>query len=188
MATKKCVNGHMYDSAIYGDNCPFCPKPTVVVGGGASALGNDEHTINIPPVGVDPDPEPGTGGGGHTVIRRVGGGLGDQQPVEGKKLVGMLVSYDTKATGEVFPLYEGKNFIGSSERANVRVTNDYNVSGEHLLILYRPQDKFTAADQSSTNGTFINGEFQEDKCKLKDHDVIVIGGTKFTFFAVPEML
>lgn len=25
MATKKCPNGHQYDSSIYGDNCPFCP-------------------------------------------------------------------------------------------------------------------------------------------------------------------
>ena len=26
MATKKCINGHQYDSSIYGDNCPFCPS------------------------------------------------------------------------------------------------------------------------------------------------------------------
>ena len=26
MATKKCPNGHQYDSSIYGDNCPFCPS------------------------------------------------------------------------------------------------------------------------------------------------------------------
>lgn len=24
MATKKCPNGHQYDTSIYGDNCPFC--------------------------------------------------------------------------------------------------------------------------------------------------------------------
>ena len=28
MATKKCANGHLYDPAIYGDKCPFCPSPT----------------------------------------------------------------------------------------------------------------------------------------------------------------
>lgn len=26
MAYKKCKNGHFYDPAIYGDNCPFCPR------------------------------------------------------------------------------------------------------------------------------------------------------------------
>lgn len=26
MATKKCINGHLYDPTIYGDNCPFCPS------------------------------------------------------------------------------------------------------------------------------------------------------------------
>ena len=26
MATKKCANGHLYDPAIYGDTCPFCPS------------------------------------------------------------------------------------------------------------------------------------------------------------------
>ena len=27
MATNKCANGHLYDPAIYGDKCPFCPSP-----------------------------------------------------------------------------------------------------------------------------------------------------------------
>lgn len=29
MATKKCPNGHQYDTSIYGDQCPFCPSKKV---------------------------------------------------------------------------------------------------------------------------------------------------------------
>ena len=29
MAKKTCSRGHIYDSAIYGDNCPFCPRTVV---------------------------------------------------------------------------------------------------------------------------------------------------------------
>ncbi len=38
MATKKCPNGHQYDSGIYGDNCPFCPESSHTrVNAGATA-------------------------------------------------------------------------------------------------------------------------------------------------------
>ena len=75
MATKKCPNGHQYDSSIYGDNCPFCPSQT------------SAHTVvNNPTEGktkvadyptekptIPSNPQGFNAGGGATVIRRVGG-------------------------------------------------------------------------------------------------------------------
>lgn len=29
MPKKVCPNGHIYDSSIYGDECPLCPKGVV---------------------------------------------------------------------------------------------------------------------------------------------------------------
>lgn len=63
---------------------------------------------------------------------------------------------------------------------------DSNVSGSHLLILYREAEGiYWAEDQKSSNGTYINGTFAREH-KLNTNDVIVIGATKFMFFAIPK--
>ena len=101
MATKKCANGHLYDPAIYGDKCPFCPSSTGSTkvnsdfqeGLGTKVLGGDEpkptETIGININGND-------AAGGATVIRHVGGtATGETGVSENRRLVGLLVSYRT---------------------------------------------------------------------------------------------
>lgn len=86
MATKKCPNGHQYDSSIYGDNCPFCPQsghtqvnmpgigaPTAKTEVNNNFNGNGTPGATAPTAPYYPGmPDVPGGGGGHTVIRTVG--------------------------------------------------------------------------------------------------------------------
>jgi len=104
-----------------------------------------------------------------------------------KKLVGFLVTYSHSQNGDFFPLYEGKNFVGTSSSLNISIQNDSKISDKHLSILYRTVDrKFKFKDEQSTNGTFINEELM-DEGELRNHDIIRIGVTKLIFIAIPEI-
>ena len=191
MATKKCKNGHQYDSDIYGDNCPFCPS---------------EHTRNVNDVNVqmrtkvsgdvdvrDAPTIPVSNNvnvqpqGGATVIRHISpsGSTELSMSSGNRRLVGLLVSYTTNPLGEVYKIYEGRNIIGRSADVDIPV-NDHNVSGQHLLILFREAENvFWANDQNSSNGTYINGQFTSDRMRLETNDIIVVGSTEFVFLAIP---
>lgn len=191
MATKKCANGHLYDPAIYGDKCPFCPSPTgstkvntdMQEGLGTKVLGGDEpkptETIGIN--GND-------AAGGATVIRPVSGTATGET---GRRLVGLLVSYSANPTGEVYKIYEGRTTIGRDLTCDIPFPNDSHMSAKHLLIQYvEAKGAFRAQeyDKGSANGSYVNGQVYVlgDVIDLKNNDVIVIGGTKFIFLAIPE--
>ena len=195
MATKKCANGHLYDPAIYGDKCPFCPSPTGSTkvntdfqeGLGTKVLGGDEpkptETIGIN--GND-------AAGGATVIRHVGGtATGETGVSENRRLVGLLVSYSANPTGEVYKVYEGRTTIGRDRTCDIPFPTDSHMSAKHLLIQYvEAKGAFRAQeyDKGSANGSYVNGQVYVlgDVIDLKNNDVIVIGGTKFIFLAIPE--
>ncbi len=182
MATKKCPNGHQYDSSIYGDNCPFCPS-----GSTRTKVNIPDNPIPNPTDVVDPTiPVADIGGGGHTVIRNLGG-TGTPNPDGGRKLVGVLVSYSANPAGEAYKIYEGRNVIGRAPSADIPFTNDDKMSSAHLLILYVEAEGIVwAEDQKSSNGTYINGKFARGLVELHTNDVIVIGATKLVFLGVPE--
>lgn len=128
------------------------------------------------------------GGGGHTVIRQLND-TGTPNPDGGRRVVGLLVSYSSNPAGEVFKVYEGKNIIGRGAECDISFPNDSNMSREHMLIQYiEAKGAFRATDRGSSNGTYINGEISVlgDIIELKTNDVIVLGGTKLVFLAVPE--
>lgn len=198
MATKKCINGHLYDPAIYGDKCPFCPSPaggTKVIntasageGGRTRILEKEEptkptETVHIPEQEAD---------GRATVIRHVGGNVtGETGVSENRRLVGLLVSYSAVTTGEVYKVYEGRTTIGRDSSCDLSFPNDNHMSSKHLLIQYvEAKGAFRAQeyDKGSANGSYVNGQVYVlgDVIDLKDRDVIVIGGTKFIFLTIPE--
>jgi hypothetical protein len=110
----------------------------------------------------------------------------DGVPVEGRRLVALLVSYSIHPQGDYFPVFEGKNFIGRGVAANISVKNDSKMSEKHLSILYRSVDnKFKFKDEQSSNGTFINGKLA-DEGELNNGDVITSGSTQFLFLAIPK--
>jgi hypothetical protein len=203
MAKKQCSRGHIYDSAIYGDNCPFCPSQGssggTVIGGGAAAGNFDGKTeLNMGETEMNADGrtqavgtqaagptvpmDSGGGGGGRTIIRPVQGGVASS----GKKLVGLLVTYSTIPSGQVFNIFEGKNFIGRDMPVDICIP-DNEVSGKHFSILYRSVDgKFKFKDEQSSNGTYLN-EVLTDEGELTSFDLVRIGSTQLIFIAIPQL-
>lgn len=193
MATKTCPNGHHYDSSIYGDNCPFCPSShvgstsindfsghTSVNGGFATA--NTAATMQV----KVPSQEES---GGATVIRHANPTGGTELNAGGgnRKLVAILATYSHNPLGEIFKVYEGRNIVGRSSDCDITISGDSNVSGKHLLILYREvEKKFWIEDQNSSNGTFVNGVFTGDKTQVNANDVITIGNTQLIFMPIPQ--
>lgn len=194
MATKKCPQGHVYDSNIYGDNCPFCPSHdsgktqinsadmdghTMVNNGMNGSFSGDEGaTMATVRVGEESE--------GHTIIRRSNSAEGEAS--DGQKLVGLLVTYDTDPMGKIYEIREGRTLIGRAQSNNICINTDSNLSSTHLLILYVPAEGiFWAEDQKSSNGTFINGNFARGLTELHTNDLIVIGATKLRFIAIPQV-
>ena len=189
MATQKCPNGHQYDSNIYGDNCPFCPES------GHTRVNDDSNDFSGETRAVgegwgSPAATMATAAfqddfaGGHTVIRTAGGN--ESNPDGGRKLVGLLVSFNDNPAGEVYKIYEGRNIIGRSNTADIPFVRDDKMSGQHLLILYVEAEGIVwAEDQKSSNGTYINGKFARGLVELHTNDVITAGNTKLLFLGIP---
>lgn len=199
MATKKCANGHLYDSSIYGDKCPFCPSPMgatkvnadATEEGGTIVLNGDEPTKPAnETVKIDMNGNEAAGGG--TVIRHVGAAkTGETNIGQNRRLVGLLVSYSANPVGEVYKVYEGRTTIGRDSTCDIPFPNDSHMSGKHLLIQYvEAKGAFRAQefDKGSANGSYVNGQVYVigDVIDLKNNDVIVLGGTKFIFLTIPE--
>ncbi len=188
--TKKCPNGHQYDSSIYGDNCPFCPESSHTRVNTSDYRGGTQSTR-----ATDWNAGGETGatmsyqddfGGGHTVIRNLNG-TGMSNPDGGRKVVGVLVSYSANPAGEVFKIYEGRNIVGRSATADISFSSDDKMSSNHLLILFVEAEGIVwAEDQKSSNGTYINGKFARGMVELHTNDIIVLGATKMVFLGVPE--
>lgn len=213
MAKKTCPNGHIYDPNIYGDQCPLCPAGGASAGGAHPATQIGSAPIQAPQPGMHtqinvgaPQPVPPfpMGGmdasgatmmrpkeaepkGGHTVIRRAPGAGGNQANVPSRKLVGFLVTYNRDANGRAYNLYEGRNFIGRDSSCDIAISDDDQMSGRHMSILYRNvDDKFKFRDEQSSNGTFVNKELL-DSGELQNYDIIRAGSTLFIFIAIPHI-
>lgn len=199
MATKKCTNGHLYDPAIYGDKCPFCPSST-----NATKVNTEIHDIpgtrllneeepkqanNTATIGLISNPNNDVVGG--TIIRRAPGSttIGDTGVGGNRKLVGLLVSYSSNPCGEVYKVYEGRTTIGRDRTCDIPFPNDQHMSSKHLLIQYvEAKGTFKAKDMGSSNGSNVNGNIyvMDETFDLETNDKIVLGGTVLTFLTIPN--
>jgi HD-GYP domain-containing protein (c-di-GMP phosphodiesterase class II) len=82
-------------------------------------------------------------------------------------------------TGRLFALSGDVITIGRNAE-NTIVLNDVAVSGVHAKITRNEQGEFTIHDNSSTNGTFLNGK-ELRASDLRHGDTFSIGSTAFTF-------
>lgn len=190
MEPTTCPKGHQYDSSIYGDNCPFCPKSshtrvnTSNYGGGTQSTRATDWNGGGETGATAPHQDDSSGG--HTVLRNLNG-PGMSNPDGGRKVVGVLVSYSANPAGEVFKIYEGKTIVGRSATADISFSSDGKMSSNHLLILFVEAEGIVwAEDQKSTNGTYINGKFTRGMVELHTNDIIVLGETKMVFLGIPE--
>lgn len=169
------MGGGMHTHIAGGATAPHIP-------GGARA--NDPAgSTTVRPKEAEPK---GAVGGGHTVIRHAGKSApGAQTP--SRKLVGFLVTYNREPNGRAFNIYEGRNFLGRDPGCDIAITDDDQISSRHMSILYRNVDhKFKFRDEQSSNGTFVNGQIQDDG-ELENNDIIRAGNTLFVFIAIPDV-
>lgn len=138
MATKKCANGHMYDASIYGDQCPYCPKPDATV-----TMPRTESTRRVE-TGTMPMGERTAVMAEQTMPMTERTVVMTEQTVpmeepkvakqesqavindpQGRKMIGLLVSYDTNPSGDVYKVFEGRN--------------ELTIGGKKFSFFYIPQ-------------------------------------------------
>ncbi len=167
--------------------CPYCDaeskskKRTESVEPAFSASqGEDEPSLGRRKTAVMPTPKPQPSQG---VSNRVG---------ENRRIVGVLITYTWHRKGEIYPILEGKNFIGagtlvseaSHRECDIYVAQDPELSGEHALILCR-HGKYQIFDQKTTNGSFVSGEeVPLQGMELPNYAEIKTGTTHWTFIKI----
>jgi pSer/pThr/pTyr-binding forkhead associated (FHA) protein len=114
---------------------------------------------------------------------------------ETRRITGILVTYTWRQEGEIFPIREDKNFIGSGDvsseasprSCDVQIPHDKRMSSEHALILSR-QGNCEILDQMSSNGTFLDGQLlnANQGTDLRNYAEIMTGSTLWTFIKTKQ--
>ena len=107
----------------------------------------------------------------------------------GRPLAGVVFTFSWTRTGQLFPLYAGRNYAGTApmtrqgQRTEILLTEDPAMSGTHFLVLYQQDTgQYRIVDENSTNGTFVNGEpIDSNGTELPDDAQILAGNTFFLF-------
>jgi len=104
-----------------------------------------------------------------------------------------LVTYTWHPEGQLFPVREGKTFIGSGDisseafhrSCDVQIPEDRRMSGEHALILCR-HGAYEIIDQTSSNGTFLNDRMLRANAstEIPHYAKIQTGFTVWTFIHI----
>lgn len=103
--------------------------------------------------------------------------------LQGRTIVGALFSISRFSTGEIYPVYIGRNTIGSSEESDVCLSEE-SVSPNHAVLLVRAVEesdgrralRMYLTDYDSEYGTKVGDVALEyDKIECHDHDIISVG-------------
>lgn len=103
--------------------------------------------------------------------------------LQNRPLIGVLYSISAGVEGELFPVYVGRNTIGSDLSCDICL-RETSVSAQHGILLARKQTNVQGdeyinvilSDTNSSYGTCVNGErLNFEKLTCTDGDVISIG-------------
>ena len=171
-------------SSVQGGGMPINGFPHMQVQ--QDATGPTRVSPKLKQPGMQPMPNPGSTA--RTTIRRNPALAGQiRQGVEGRKLVGFLVTYNRTPMGKAYNVYEGRNYIGRDASCDISIPDDNQMSGKHMLIRYLSgNNKFSFKDEMSSNGTYVNKELL-DEGELQNYDIIRVGSTIFIFIAIPQI-
>jgi hypothetical protein len=187
---RKCPKGHHMDPNWV--TCPYCeseqrarersgaPEGVASSGGRRTAVGEapqrgDRRETKVMPPAVESQASGYAGAG------------------EARRIMGALVTYTWHPEGQLFPVREGKTFIGSGDisseafhrSCDVQIPDDRRMSSEHALILCR-HGAYEIIDQASSNGTFLNGKMLKanDSTEIPNYAKIQTGSTVWTFIHI----
>ena len=151
--TKMCPNGHVIPAEQ--TFCPFCQPRSLNPGASKTRV---DYESSVPPMEAMPTLFEG------------------RQIQEKRPLSGWLAIFEGNLQGEAFPLYQGRNIIGSSSQCHIQVP-DEEVQEQHLSIRFA-KEKSLLTDLDTESGTFLNGK-RTYRSELKDGDKIKIGKAVF---------
>lgn len=90
-----------------------------------------------------------------------------------------LFIYPKKGDVTRFPLKKEKISLGRSADNDIYIPDPF-CSGHHAFI-YPTEEGYVVRDNSSKNGTFLNGKAVQAETKLKKGDEVLIGSTRIFF-------
>jgi hypothetical protein len=145
----------------------------------------------VPTVDEGIDPNPRGGGALPSAARRVTifdpGAVarsGAQNTPSTRKVVGVLVTYTWSDQGQIFPVLEGRNRIGSDpSQCDISIPQDDTLSAINSHILFRKN--FTIGDDVSMGGTDVDDDPVEAAfVPLRNYARIRTGSTHWVFIAI----
>lgn len=191
MAQARCANGHIYDSDLYGDHCPYCDH-------GTSTIYFDDNYSD----GLDGFSQNGFGTPARTSITpetigktmppkaflekqdEIRGTVGVFQKRHGTDpVVGWLVCVKGSPVGADYRLSAKTNLIGRGSEMDVRIKGDDTITSDtHAKIDYDIlNNNFYLIPANNRNTIYLNGGPVYAAQQLSAYDRLRFGETELLF-------
>lgn len=189
MEIRQCPKGHFYSGEY--DSCPFCAGQAGQ-STGSFAVSDFEWQSVEQPSGAENYPRTeaisSNGGFAQKRFEIEDYGATEAVPMEGESygfdpVVGWLVCIGGPNRGEAYRLHSGTNFIGRSEKMDVCVRQDLQISNANAASLsYDDRTRvFFLERGDGRNQIYVNGVVVRQYVDLVIYDRIVIGASEFIF-------
>ena len=115
--------------------------------------------------------------------------LPDPEPAKEQnktKPTAVLVCISGANCGDLYAVYEGRNYIAGGADADIRLDKDPEVSAEcHAVVTYNPSNnKFTLSAGTGRGITYLNGEQIDVSSDINADDRIKVGSSELLFIPV----
>ena len=186
MAQARCKNGHIYDSEVYGDRCPYCDHGTSTIyfdnpNNMQNAIGNSTGSATIMPEEIGKTMPP------KEILERqqeIGGTVGVFQKHHGSDpVVGWLVCVVGHDKGLDYRLRAKTNLIGRSREMDLQIKGDDTISSDsHAKIDYDAlNNQFYLIPANNRNTIYCNRAPVYNAMKLNAFDRLRFGDTELVF-------
>jgi hypothetical protein len=103
---------------------------------------------------------------------------------DARKIVGALITFSWRPEGQLFPVREGRNLIGSDpKQCDIALPEDDSLADVNSHITYRRS--FTIGDMMTSGGTELDGKVIGDQfTALENKAKIRTGATHWTFVVI----
>lgn len=181
MAQARCKNGHIYDSEIYGDHCPYCDNGTSTIYFDDVYAGNDAGRSTITPEEIQKTIPP------KAFLehqQEIGGTVGVfEKHHHSDPVVGWLVCVEGHDYGTDYKLSAKTNLIGRGGEMDVRIKGDDTItSNTHAKIDYDVlNNAFYLIPGNNRNTIYLNQAPVYAAQKLNAYDRLRFGETELLF-------
>lgn len=192
MAQARCANGHIYDSELYGDRCPYCDRGTSTIyfddrysdgleGFSQEGFGRSEARSSITPEAIGKTAPPKAFLEKQEEIR---GTVGVFEKRHGNDpVVGWLVCVKGAPIGEDYRLRARTNLIGRGGEMDIRIKGDDTITSDtHAKIDYDIlNNNFYLLPANNRNTIYRNGAPVYAAQQLEAYDRLRFGETELVF-------